>query len=137
MKGHGRGSSYVHSCVFFNNLHLLYLCLWNRFQVSIGFFFFWCHYNFVGETNDFVCLCLTLSFRVLVALVEPFSLLLLSWLVRLLRSFIFLLLIRLSRTRLLLVQIIQRFLVLITRIVLVPPLILIRRTTSNYIHPIS
>ena len=136
-KGHAQGSSYVHSCVFFDNLHLLYLRLWNRLQVSESFFFFQCHYNFIGETNYFVCLRLTLLFRVLVALVEPFSLLLLSWFVRPLRSFVFLLLIGLSRARLLLVQIVWRFLVLITRVVLVPPLILIRRTASNDIRLIS
>ena len=137
VKGHGWGSSYVHSYVFFDNLHLLCFHLWNRLQVSESFFFFWCHYNFISKTNNFMCLHFTLPFRVLVALVEPFSLLLLSWFVRPFRSFVFLLLIGLSRARLLLVQIVWRFLVLITRVILVPPLILVRRTTSNDICPIS
>ena len=136
-KGHEWGSSYVHSCVFFDYLHLFYLRLWKGLQVSESFFFFWCHYNFIGKTNDFVCLHLALPFRVLVALVEPFSLLLLSWFVRLFGSLVFLLLIGLSRARLLLVRIVRLFLVLSTRTVLVPPLILIRRTASNDIRLIS
>ena len=66
--------------------------------------------------------------------VKSFSLLLFSWFVRLLRSLVFLLIIWLTRARLLLVWIVRWSLMLITRVVLVPPLILIRRTTSNNIH---
>ena len=137
MKGHGQGSSYVHSCVFFDSLHLLYLCLWNRFQVSKSFFFLRCHYNFIGKANNFMYLCFPLFFRILMTFVKPFSLLLFSCFVRPLRSLISLLIIQLTRVRLLLVQIVQHSLMLITRVVLVSSLILIRRTMSNNICPIS
>ena len=137
VKGHGWGSSNVHSSVFFDNLHLHCLHLWNRFQVSKSFFFLQCHYNFIGKANNFVCLHFPLPFRVLMTFIKPFSLLLLSWFVRLLRSLVFILIIWLTRARLLLVQIVQWSLMLVIRVVLVPPLILIRRSTLNNIHPIS
>ena len=137
VKGHGRGSSDVHSSVFFNNLHLYCLHLWNGFQVSKSFFFLWCHYNFIGEANNFMCLCFPLPFRVLITFVKPFSLLLLFWFMRPLRSLVFLLIIWLARARLLLIWIVWWSLMLVTRVVLVPPLILSRRTVLNNIGPIS
>ena len=138
LKGHGWWSSNVHPSVFIPScmsndrevvLHIYIFNMIHEVFKGINCFFF--PYNCVCE-SDFMCLSLSLSFAIL-ALLKPILLLLFTRLVRLGRASF--LLVWISR------RLISRVVILLLwqslmRVVLVPSLIISRRTASNNIGPI-